>query len=53
MFIRSYAGVIAALVICALFLNLLASAHYGAAAPWIDGALIALIAFVSVRIWLK
>jgi hypothetical protein len=53
MFIRSYAGVIAALVICAFFLNLLAGAHSGAAAPWIDGALIALIAFVFVRTWFK
>ena len=53
MFVRSYSGVIAALVICALFLNLLASAHSSAAGPWIDGVLIALIAFVFVRIWLK
>ena len=53
MFVRSYSGVIAALVICALFLNLLASGHSTAAGPWIDGVLIALIAFVSVRIWFK
>jgi hypothetical protein len=53
MFVRSYRGVIAALVICALFLNLLASARSRAVEPWIDGALIALIAAVSVRIWLK
>lgn len=53
MFVRSYGGVIAALVICAFFLNLLASGHSTTAGPWIDGALIALIAFISIRIWLK
>jgi hypothetical protein len=53
MFVRSYRGVIAALVICALFLNLLVSGHSDAARPWIDGVLIAVIAFVFVRIWLK
>jgi hypothetical protein len=53
MFVRSYRGVVAALVICALFLNLLAGGHSTAAGPWIDGVLIALIAIVFVRIWLK
>ena len=53
MFVRNYRGVVAALVICALFVNLLASGHSSAAGPWIDGVLIALIAFVFVRIWLS
>jgi hypothetical protein len=53
MFIFSYRGVITVLLVCALLLSLLASGQAAAAKPWIDGALIALIAFVFIRIWLK
>ncbi len=53
MFIFSYRGVITVLLLCALLFYLLASGHDAAAKPWFDGALIGLIAFIFIRIWLK
>jgi len=53
MFVRSYFGVVVALVLCTLFTYLLVSGHYAAATPWIDGVLVALAAFLFIRIWLK
>ena len=53
MFLWSYRGVVIALVLVALFSYLTISGHYGAAKPWIDGALFVLMAFLFVQIWLK
>ena len=53
MFLRSYFGVVIALLFIALSTYLLVIGHYAAAKPWIDGVLIALAAFLLVRIWLK
>jgi predicted Co/Zn/Cd cation transporter (cation efflux family) len=53
MFLRSYFGVVTALLLIALGTYLLVSGHYAAVNPWIDGVLIALVGFVFVRIWLK
>jgi hypothetical protein len=53
MFVWSYRGVVFALLFIALGMYLLISGHSAAAKPWIDGVLIALAAFLLVRIWLK
>lgn len=53
MFIRSYFGVVVALLLITLFSYLSISGHYGDARRWIDGALFALMAFLFVRIWLR
>jgi hypothetical protein len=53
MFIRSYRGVVLALLFIVLYSYLIISGHFSAAEPWINGALLALIAFLFVRIWLK
>jgi len=53
MFVWSYRGVVIALLFIALGVYLLISGHDAAAKPWIDGVLIALAAFLLVRIWLK
>jgi len=53
MFVRSYLGVSAVLILCTLFTYLLVSGHYGGAKSCIDGVLVALVAFVLIRIWLK
>ena len=53
MFLFSYRGAVFALLVIALFLYLLITIRYAAAQPWIDGAMIALIAFLFVRIWLR
>lgn len=52
MFIFSYRGVIAALVLSAFMVYMLATGH-SAAEPWIEGVLIALAAFIFIRIWMK
>jgi len=53
MFLWSYRDVAVVLILCALYTYLLISGHYAAAKPWIDAVLLALIAFVLIRIWLK
>ena len=53
MFVRSYLGVAAVLILCTLYTYLLVSGHYDVAKPWINGVLVVLIAFVFIRIWLK
>jgi predicted Co/Zn/Cd cation transporter (cation efflux family) len=53
MFVRSYVGVVVALILCTLCTYLLVSGHYDGAKRWIDGVLVALVAFVFIRIWLK
>jgi hypothetical protein len=46
-------GVAAVLILCTLCTYLLVSGHYDGAKPWIEGVLVALVAFVFIRIWLK
>jgi len=53
MFVRSYLGVLVALILCTICTYLLVSGHYDHAKPWIDGVLVALVAFVFIRIWMK
>ena len=53
MFVRSYLGVAAVLILCTLFTYLLVSGHYDSATAWIDGVLVVLVAFIFIRIWLK
>jgi hypothetical protein len=53
MFLWSYRGVVYVLLLFALYSYLIVSGHDRAAAPWINGALVVLIAFLFVRIWLK
>jgi predicted Co/Zn/Cd cation transporter (cation efflux family) len=51
MFVWSYRGVVIALLVIGLALFLLASGHYAAAKPWIDGVLIVLVTLMLVRMW--
>jgi hypothetical protein len=53
MFLWSYRGVVYVLLLFALYSYLIVTGHDRAAEPWINGALLALIAFLFVRIWLK
>ena len=53
MFLWSYRGVAYVLLLFALYSYLIVSGQDRAAEPWINGALLTLIAFLSVRIWLK
>jgi hypothetical protein len=53
MFLFSYRGAVFAPLIIALFSYLLVTNRYAAAQPWIDGTMIALIAVLFIRIWLK
>jgi hypothetical protein len=53
MFLWSYRGVVYVLLLFALYSYLIVSGNYSAAEPWINGTLLALIAFLFVRIWLR
>lgn len=53
MFLWSYRQVLLVLLLFALYSYLIISGQFRAAEPWINGALVALIAFLFVRIWLK
>ncbi|HZC46148.1 MAG TPA: hypothetical protein VE243_06715 [Candidatus Acidoferrum sp.] len=53
MFLWRSSHVVFVLLLFTLYSYLLITGHDRAAEPWVNGALLALIAFLFVRIWLK
>jgi hypothetical protein len=53
MFLFSWRGVVAALVLIALFGYLSITGRYSAAQPWIDGALAICVVALLIRSWLR